>query len=346
MRLALLSLLTATALAAPDAPQDFRYKFDVLLSGVPQPMQLALAPDGRIFFIEIAGKVKVWDPATRAVTEAGTIAVTTDQENGLLGMALDPEFARNGWIYFMHSPKDFSGQFISRFTMKGDMLDMASRADLLNWEEQRRECCHHAGALRFGPDGCLYASTGDNTSPFADSNGYAPIDERADKFPFDAQKSSANTNDLRGKILRIQPTPEGGYTIPKGNLFPPGMPETRPEIYVMGCRNPWRFNIDAKTGILYFGDVGPDAGGDDAKRGPRGFDTVNQVRHAGYWGWPYVRGNRAYEEFDYVQKVSAGVFDPLKPVNNSTNNTGRRELPPVEPAWIWYPGGESKASMQ
>jgi cytochrome c len=124
--------------------------------------------------------------------------------------------------------------------------------------------------VRFGPDGCLYISTGDNTNPFNDSEGYAPIDERPDRGPWDAQKSSANTNDLRGKILRIKPTSEGGYTIPEGNLFPKGTPKTLPEIFAMGFRNPWRFNIDPKTGYVYVGDVGPDAGGDREERGPRG----------------------------------------------------------------------------
>jgi cytochrome c len=109
----------------------------------------------------------------------------------------------------------------------------------------------------------------------------------------------------------------------------------------MGCRNPWRYNFDAKTGILYFGDVGPDAGSDDAQRGPRGFDTINQVRAAGNWGWPYVRGKKAYIEFDYLAKQPGKPFDPAKPLNNSPNNTGVHELPPVQPPMIWYPGGRS-----
>ena len=254
------------------------------------------------FLIEISGKVRIYKPRERTIVDAGSLEVTTAQENGLLGMALDPEFARNRFIYLLHSSKQFIGQTLSRFTMNGDALDLSSRIDLLSYPEQRQECCHHAGSLRFGPDGCLYVGSGDNTNPFADSNGYAPIDERPGRGPWDAQKSAANPNDLRGKILRIKPTPDGKYSIPRGNLFPPGTPGTRPEIYVMGCRNPWRYNFDSKTGILYFGDVGPDAGSDDVQRGPRGFDTLNQVRAAGNWGWPYARGNKPYIEFDYVTK--------------------------------------------
>lgn len=339
--LACLSAASPAWSAGGDPPPDYRFKFDVLAEGLPQPMQMEMAPDGRIFFIEIAGKVKVLDVATKTTTEIGTIEVTTAQENGLLGMALDPKFAENQWIYFFHSPKDFDGQFISRFTLKDGLVDMGSRKDLLSWKEQREQCCHHAGMIRFGPDGCLYISTGDNTNPFNDSEGYAPIDERPERNPWDAQKSSANTNDLRGKLLRIRPTPEGGYTIPEGNLFPPGTPKTKPEIYAMGFRNPWRFNFDSKTGFVYVGDVGPDAGGDREERGPRGFDTVNQIRQAGNYGWPYSRGNRVYVDFDFAEKKPGALYDPGKPLNQSPNNTGLTELPPVQAPLVWYPGAES-----
>ena len=145
--LAALFLLSAPTWAAESAPPDYRFHFEVLAENLPQPMTMQEAPDGRIFFHEIAGKVKVFDPQTKLVSEVGEITVTTAQENGLLGMALDPDFAKNGWIYLMHSPPDFDGQYISRFTLKDGKLDPASRKDLLNWPEQREQCCHHAGAL-------------------------------------------------------------------------------------------------------------------------------------------------------------------------------------------------------
>ena len=106
--------------------------------------------------------------------------------------------------------------------------------------------------------------------PF-ESDGYTPIDERPNRNPaFDAQRSAANTNDLRGKILRIKPDPtEADYTIPAGNLFAPGEADTRPEIYAMGFRNPFRISVDKATGYLYVGDYGPDAGGAEPARGPR-----------------------------------------------------------------------------
>lgn len=326
-------------LAAP--PPDARYKVEVLASGMAQPMELERAEDGRIFFIEIAGRLRIWKPDTAGIAEAGTVPVETAQENGLLGFALDPAFSANHWIYLYYSPKEIAGQRLSRFVMNGDTLDTASEKILLTFGEQRRECCHHAGSVEFGPDGNLFISTGDNTHPHGDSGGYAPLDERKDMEPWDAQKSAANPNDLRGKILRVRPKADGTIEIPPGNLFPPGTPGTRPEIYCMGCRNPWRMSVDQATGIVYWGEVGPDAGGDN-ERGPRGYDEINQARKAGNHGWPYFIGNNfAYADFDYVTKMPGAKFDPAHPRNESVNNTGAKDLPPAVPAFIYYPYGAS-----
>jgi len=342
--LAFLTTLAALAAAAPAAnpPPDSRWQAEVLATGMAQPMELERAPDGRIFFIELAGRLRIWKPDTRTVTEAATIPAFTEQENGLLGFALDPQFATNQWIYIFYSPKEEPGQRLSRFTMQGDSLDLASEKVVLSFSTQRRECCHHAGSVEFGPDGCLFISTGDNTHPHGDSEGFAPIDERPDKEPWDAQKSSANPNDLRGKILRIKPRPDGSCEIPEGNLFPPGTPGTRPEIYCMGCRNPWRMSVDQANGQVYWGEVGPDAGG-DGPRGPRGYDEINQARQAGNHGWPYFIGNNfAYADYDYTTRRTGPKFDPLKPRNDAPGNTGAKDLPPAVPAFIYYPYGASE----
>jgi cytochrome c len=324
------------------APPDYRFQVEVLCEGMPQPLELEVAPDGRIFFNEIAGRLRIFKPASRKVVVAGEVAVFNEQENGFLGFALDPGFASNRWIYLYYSPKDYVGQRLSRFTMDGDTLVSASEKRMLEFGEQRRECCHHAGSVEFGPDGNLYVSTGDNTNPAGDSAGYAPLDERPGRGPFDAQKSAANTADLRGKIIRIRPSPDGGYTIPDGNLFPKDGSQGRPEIFVMGCRNPWRMSIDESTGIVYWGEVGPDAGGDGA-RGPRGYDEINQARRAGNYGWPYFVGNNfAYVDFDFATGKLGPKYDPLAPTNTSPNNTGAQVLPPAHPAWIYWPYGPSK----
>ena len=336
MRLLAFFALTASIFAA-EVPPDYRFKVETLFEGVAQPMELEIAPDGRIFFNEYGGKLKVYHPDSKQIVEAGKIEVTTEQENGFLGFALDPKFAENGWIYCLYSPKGFPGQHLSRFAMKGDTLDLASEKLLLKFEEQRKECCHHGASVEFAPDGCLLFSVGDNTHPHADSNGYAPIDEREGRAPWDAQKSAGNTNTLSGKIVRLRPKADGTYEIPAGNLFPPGTPQTKPEIFVMGCRNPWRMSVDPKTGFVYWGEVGPDAN-DDGPRGPRGYDEINQAKRAGNFGWPYFIGNNfAYFDYDYTTKTLGKQFDPLHPINEGPNNTGLRDLPPAVPAMIYWP---------
>ncbi len=133
----------------------------------------------------------------------------------------------------------------------------------------------------------------------------------------------------------------GGYTIPEGNLFPPDGSRGRPEIYAMGCRNPFRISVDHATGWVYWGDVGPDVG-DSSRYGPRSYDEWNQGREAGNYGWPYFTAdNRAYPDRDFAVDTVGPSFDPLHPVNESPYNTGRRELPPAQPAMIWYPYAES-----
>ncbi len=95
--------------------------------------------------------------------------------------------------------------------------------------------------------------------------------------------------------------------------------------------------------ICIRGEVGPDAQNDSLDtRGPKGYDEVNQARKAGFYGWPmFVGNNYAYHQYDYTTGKHGPAFDPLKPVNNSRNNTGLKELPPAHPAFIWYPYGPS-----
>ena len=318
-------------------PEENRFNKVVLGSFFDEPTEMDILPDGRIIFLERKGAVKLYDPTMDSITHINTFNVYTKFEDGMLGIAHDPDFVKNNWLYIYYSTPSKSANILSRFTFDGNKIDMASEKHMMEVVTQRKTCCHTGGSIAFGPDNNLYVSTGDNTSPF-ESEGFSPSDERKGRSPFDAQKSSGNTNDLRGKILRIHPEADGTYTIPEGNLFPKGEDKTRGEIYVMGNRNPYRISLDQKTGFLYWGEVGPDAGEDKEGRGIRGYDEVNQAQKAGYFGWPYfVGGNYAYHEYDFEKNASGAKYDPLKPVNNSPNNTGKLELPPVSPPFIWYP---------
>lgn len=328
-------------------PEENRFTKVVLDEKLDEPVELAVLPDSRVLFVERKGNVKIYDPTSGKTKVIAKIDVSTkyhfadgdqaEAEDGLLGVALDPQFEKNNWIYLYYSPTgDDPKNILTRYELRGDELIESSRKVLLEVAVQREQCCHTGGSIAFDANGNLFVSTGDNTSPR--STAYAPMDERQGRMPWDAQKGPSNTNDLRGKVLRIHPEPDGSYTIPEGNLFPVGTPKTRPEIYTMGARNPYRIAVDKKTGFLYWGDVGPDAGQDSVNRGPRAYDEINQARKPGFFGWPYFVGkNYAYHQRDFSTGQSGPLFDPAKPVNHSPNNTGMNELPPAQPAFIWYP---------
>jgi len=334
------------------APEENRFTKTVLDFHLDEPTEMTILPDGRIIFLERKGIIKLYKPTDGKVRVVNTFNVWSKHEDGMIGVTADPGYSQNNWIYIFYSHPERPANVLSRFIFKDDKVDTTSEVQILEVPVQREQCCHTGGSLTFGPGGNLFISTGDNTSPF-ESDGFSPSDERetglnaegklVPRSPFDAQKSSSNTNDLRGKILRIHPEPDGTYTIPEGNLFKQGEPNTRPEIYVMGCRNPYRISVDSRTGYLYWGEVGPDAGDSDSLRGPRGYDEVNQAKKAGFFGWPYFVGNNySYARYDFATKKVLKKWDPNAPVNESPNNTGKRELPPATPAFIWYPYAKSE----
>lgn len=323
-------------------PEENRFVKVILDEHLDEPMELAVADDGKVFFVERNGKIKLYDPEAGATKTIHNLEVYSGHENGLLGLTLDPNFSKNGWAYFFYSPTGAGAvQRISRFVISGDSLLADSEKILLEFPIQIDQCCHSGGSLAFGPEGNLFISIGDNTNPFA-SDGYAPIDEREGREPWDAQRTSANTHDYNGKILRIRPEADGTYSIPDGNLFPKDGSQGLPEIYVMGNRNPFRIAIDQRTGYLYWGEVGPDAG-KDSIQGPKGYDEVNQAREAGFFGWPYfIADNKPYRERNFADNTYGELFNPEAPVNNSVNNTGNNSLPPAQGAMIYYPYDDSK----
>ncbi len=333
-------------------PEENRFSKVVLTAGLDEPMELTLLDDQRILFIQRKGEVMLYNTATEELKTIATIPVSTryepnaegerkTAEDGLLGLNKDPDFADNQWVYMYYAHPEQSRNELARFTMDGDELLMDSKRVILEVPTQRKQCCHTGGSIAWDAEGNLYLSTGDNTNPF-DSDGFSPSDERPDRGPWDAQKSSANTNDLRGKIIRIHPEDDGSYTIPAGNLFPEGTAKTRPEIYTMGHRNPFRISVDAHTGYVYWGEVGPDARDADSTRGPAGHDEVGQARQAGNFGWPhFVGNNKAYHRYDFATKTPGQPWDASAPTNTSPHNTGLTTLPPAREAMIWYPYGAS-----
>jgi cytochrome c len=288
-----------------------------------------------VLLVEKGGAVFHWTEAGGAAN-IGTVPNLygdTDEEFGLVAIAADPAFAENGSVFLMFNTTVDAKpvQRVSRLHYDGQALDFATLQTLLEYPVDPN-CCHTGGGLEFNSDGVLFIATGDNTMPWSD-DGYAPIDNRPDRVGFDARRSAGNTNDLRGKILRIRPTADG-YDIPEGNLFA-NAEEGRPEIYVMGARNPYTITLDGD--VLYYGDVGPD-GREEGARGPRGYDEINRVTAAGNFGWPLViADNKPYHAYNYETNEVGEVFDLAGPTNDSPRNTGAQVLPPAQPALIYYP---------
>ncbi|MEU2982324.1 PQQ-dependent sugar dehydrogenase [Streptomyces hirsutus] len=360
-------LIPGTAAAAPPDPADgpraavAEFQQVTLAKGVTEtgePMTLTVLPDRSVLHTSRDGTVRLTDGAGNTKV-AGKLDVYSHDEEGLQGVAVDPAFASNRFVYLYYAPKlstpsgdapsdgsasdftPFDGvNRLSRFVLKTDgTLDPTSEKKILDVPASRGICCHVGGDIDFDAAGNLYLSTGDDTNPFA-SDGYTPIDERATRNPaYDAQRSSGNTNDLRGKVLRIKVNADGTYSTPSGNLFSPGTAKTRPEIYAMGFRNPFRMSVDKATGTVYLGDYGPDSGTAKPDRGPEGQVEFNRITKAGNYGWPYCTGkNDAYNDYNFATGTPGTTFDCSAPKNTSPHNTGLTDLPPAQPSWIPYNG--------
>lgn len=338
----------ATTHRVPDAN---RFSKTQLISGkLFEPTEMTILPNRDILIAQRRGGILLYSDRDSTLNQVGALDVywKTDEPNvnaeeGLMGIQADPDFKENGYVYAFYSPADTSVNRLSRFTFEDDTL--RSETTILQFYSKRDICCHTGGSIAFDKEGLLYLSTGDNSTPFNQPDqpyvldGYAPLDEREGFEQYDAQRTSGNANDLRGKILRIRVNEDGSYEIPEGNLYPEGKEGTRPEIYVQGNRNPYRISVDQRNGYLYWGEVGPDARSDSLDtRGPKGYDEINQAREAGFFGWPmFIADNKAYHRYDYGSGESGEPFDPQQPLNLSPNNTGIEELPPPKPAFIWYP---------
>ncbi|MEE4543369.1 ThuA domain-containing protein [Streptomyces sp. V4-01] len=323
-----------------------------------EPTAMAVLPDRRVLHASRDGSVRLTTPQG-ATSTAGRIPVYTHGGDGLLGIAVHPDPAAGAWVYAYYAPPlrtppgdapqegsaaDFAAyeghHQLSRFPLTAaGTLDLAGEQPILRVPADRGAWTHHGGHIDFDADGNLLLATGDDSSPFG-SDGFAPLDERPHRSPvFDAQRTSANTADLRGKLLRVTVLPDGGYTVPDGNLFPPDTPGARPEVYAMGLRDPVRLSVDAPTGRIFVGDHGPAGSAARPERGPAGQARFLQLTGPANYGWPYAFGDREpYAAVDFATGRSGEPFDLAAPVNDSPRNTGLRELPPVAGAWLAYRG--------
>ena len=321
-----------------ELPSDDYFETTTIVPSLNDPLQIAITPNEGIFILERKGAIKFFDPEIKIAVKIHQLSAYTVRDAGGLGIALDPDFKENKFVYIYYSAKEKGCNRLSRFKFEDNKLK--NEKTIIEVTIDRPGGSHQGGGLAFGNDRMLYLSTGDDTN-HNQSEGYAPIDERAPRTREDAQRSAGNTNDLRGGILRIIVNKDASYSIPKGNLFAVGTPKTRPELYIKGCRNPYRIFLDKKSGFLHWGEVGPDAS-KDGPQGSRGHDEYNIATKAGFYGWPYHVGSEYYNDVDFETKKVGKSFS-LGITNDSPRNTGLRNLPPANSATVSYPYAESKA---
>lgn len=238
---------------------------ETLVTSVSAPTALAFLPDGRLLVTEKGGALDLTDGVT--TTTLVTLGVCTGSEMGLLGIAVDPDFTNNGFIYLYRTDDSggcgsASGRFaqIVRVTMgPGDTVNPASLVVLLGGIRTDNGN-HDGGVLRIGPDSKLYAGVGDT------GNGDNQGGPGSSTNPY-----SQDLNALEGKILRLNL--DG--TIPADNPFV-GQVGKRGEIFAYGFRNPFRFNFDPIGGSLWLGDVGDLT-----------VEEIDIVTSGDNYSWPY-----------------------------------------------------------
>lgn len=242
--------------------------------GFTSPVFLTEAPDasGRIFVVEQEGRVRVLQPGALDHPTYLDLRplILSGGERGLLGLAFHPRFRENGrlYVYFTNRAGDI---VIARLTASPpgtDRVDPATLKPVLLIDDPAPN--HNGGMLAFGPDGYLYAGTGDGGGS-------------GDPF-----ENGQNTFSYLGKLLRIDvDTNQGGpYGVPPDNPFL-GLSTHRPEIWALGLRNPWRFSFDMKTGDLFIADVGQDAWEEIDHEAPGGPGGVN-------YGWSRMEGRHCF----------------------------------------------------
>jgi PKD repeat protein/type 1 glutamine amidotransferase len=346
-----------------------------------EPVEFDVLPDERVIQTVRTGSVLLHDPATGETTTLATIPVYNHDEDGMYGGAIDPQFSTDHWVYLYYAPplntplSDAPTQStdphawdayngynqLSRFKFvetPTPHLDLSTEQQIMRVNTNRGACCHVAGEIRFDSKGNLLMTTGDDSpAGGGNSGGFSPMNDELTVNPtascpapcynapyVDSRRSAGNTNDLRGKLLRIHVQDDGSYTIPAGNLFPPGTAKTRPEIYAMGFRNPFRVNLD-ENDVAYVTDYSPDSQTPQVFRGPPGVGRMEIVRHAANYGWPMCASpTLPYYRWNFA--ASKPLDDPPQPFecgnpnhgpdNTSRLNTGLVQTPPLTAPDLYY----------
>jgi len=259
---------------------------ETVAEGFDGPVGVATEPDSeRLAVIERTGRAWLVDPDSGVLPEplldlSGQVTAASI-EQGLLGLAFHPDWPADDRVFLYHSLPGNDNALVAyrRDAADPDRLDPGSRQVLLTVDKEPDKVRHNGGHVLFGPDGLLYVSVGD------------------------AARASVNGQDpstLPGTILRLDVDAGDPYAIPPDNPFAGGV-DGAPEVWWYGLRNPWRFSIDAATGLVYIADVGQES-----------VEEVNVValeEGGANFGWPALEGSRPFYDTAPNSEVTAPVFE-------------------------------------
>ena len=248
----LLVSLSSLSLKAATLPAGFTET--QVVNGLSNPTAMAFAPDGRLFVAQQGGQLRVIKNGTLLPTPFLTVPVDSTGERGLLGLAFDPNFAANQFVYVYYTATTpATHNRVSRFTANGDTAIAGSEVIIIDLNNLSSANNHNGGALHFGPDGKLYIATGENAQPL----------------------NSQTLNNLLGKILRLNP--DG--TIPTDNPFFNIAAGANRAIWVLGLRNPYTFAFQPGTSRMFINDVGQTT-----------WEEINDGIAGSNYGWPNSEG--------------------------------------------------------
>lgn len=245
----ILSFFFVVKVKATSLPANFSSQ---IIANVSAPTAMEIAPDGRIFVLEKAGSIRVIKDGNLLSTPFANISGVSDEgERGLLGIAFDPDFGTNQYIYVYYITNTLFPT-IRRLTASGDVAANSGTV-IITFDQMNNASNHNGGGLHFAPDGKLMLAIGDN------ANG----------------SNSQTLNNTRGKILRFN---KDG-TIPTDNPFYGSTTGNNRAIYALGFRNPFTFAVDPQDGKIYVNDVGQGL-----------WEEISRLEAGGNYGWPSCEG--------------------------------------------------------
>ncbi len=225
----------------------------LVASGISNPTVMAFAPDGRLFVAQQTGQLRVIKNGVLLSQPFISLNVNPNGERGLLGIAFDPAFASNNFIYLYYTLSSGANNRVSRFTANGDVAVAGSEVPILNLDPLSSATNHNGGTLAFGPDGKLYVGVGENAN----------------------RANSQTLNNYLGKVLRIN----SDGSVPSGNPFTGAGAQQR--IWSYGLRNPYTIAFQPGSGRLFINDVGENT-----------WEEINSAQvGGGNYGWGNAEGN-------------------------------------------------------